>query len=381
VAIEDQVQINDLRDVAPHDADMIKAPNWRTLGSGERAFNKLLEQTCVAAQDWGQALYLLPRRRNIEKAREALGRGFTVCESPLDATEELTPRFSRVLGPGVRVVDWLSDVTRRHRKGNVLKFIGKAKFWALRSNLKHRSTLDSHLLDKVFALECELEGSEYLSRRSTTDCANAFDLAVWQSCEHIAARERRQLPTDVDALRSAVSWGVAFFCFGERDHLAILRPTTIHTDKAGKFHRLDGPAIRWGRVRYWFHHGVNVPRKWVESPHEVEMAMPANAELRRVFFELVGWDAVVKRHGAKTVAKDDFGKLVDVDLKDDREWLESDDGPWSRPTRAARFCDVNCPSTGRRYFIRVPPETPTCVAGLAWSAGMTVEEYCFAVET
>jgi hypothetical protein len=43
---------------------------------------------------------------------------------------------------------------------------------------------------------------------------------------------------------------------------------------------------------------------------------------------------------------------------------------------------VNCPSTGKRYFLRVPPEITTCHAAAAWIAGFAnPSDYRPAVET
>jgi hypothetical protein len=43
---------------------------------------------------------------------------------------------------------------------------------------------------------------------------------------------------------------------------------------------------------------------------------------------------------------------------------------------------VQCPSTGRRYFLRVPPDTSTCQQALAWTAGFSDPlDYQPAVET
>ena len=43
---------------------------------------------------------------------------------------------------------------------------------------------------------------------------------------------------------------------------------------------------------------------------------------------------------------------------------------------------VLCPSTGRRYMIRVPPATKTCREAIAWTAGFDrAEDYAPLKET
>jgi len=83
-----------------------------------------------------------------------------------------------------------------------------------------------------------------------------------------------------------------------------------------------------------------------------------NAEVRRVMIERVGFDRFLKEAKAEVLDTDqDAGgerKLLRVALQGDEPLVG---------------VSVHCPSTGRHYLIRVPPETKTCREAVAWTAG------------
>lgn len=143
-------------------------------------------------------------------------------------------------------------------------------------------------------------------------------------------------------------------------------------DALQQLHCETGPALEWDRTKSWWWHGIQVDQRWIEDRESLDVGdfhkTQNNLELRRVFFEIVGWERILDWMHAEEVAVDDYGKLLEAHIGDD-------EGP-------AKFCDVTCPTTGRRYLLRVPPETTTCREGLAWSARLdTAERYEFSKET
>lgn len=84
----------------------------------------------------------------------------------------------------------------------------------------------------------------------------------------------------------------------------------------------------------------------------------ANAEVRRVMVERIGFERFLQQVKAEVVHEDrDPGgqrQLLRVRLKDDEDLV---------------CVSVGCPSTGRRYIIRVPPNMETCHQAVAWTAG------------
>jgi hypothetical protein len=114
-----------------------------------------------------------------------------------------------------------------------------------------------------------------------------------------------------------------------------------------------GAQLRW--------RGVPVDERIAFSPETItsaEILAERNAERRRVMLERRGYERFF--HDAQATVRDrdtDPGgprELLVVPLAGDEDLV---------------CVSVNCPSTGRRYVIRVPPGTPTCRHAAAWIAG------------
>jgi hypothetical protein len=96
-----------------------------------------------------------------------------------------------------------------------------------------------------------------------------------------------------------------------------------------------------------------------------------NTELRRVMIERVGFEKFLREVKAQVLDTDhDPGgerKLLRVQLTDDEPIV---------------VVSVHCPSTGRQYLVRVPPDTRTCRQAVAWTAGFdNPDEYAPIKET
>jgi hypothetical protein len=111
--------------------------------------------------------------------------------------------------------------------------------------------------------------------------------------------------------------------------------------------------------------GAIVPPEVVFRPETLtpeQILNETNAELRRLMLERVGLDPVMRRAGAEILDSDqDPGgdrRLVRVGLR-------------RRSGRGQDRCYLHCrcPSTGREYLLRVPPQTRTCCEAAAWLAG------------
>jgi hypothetical protein len=130
---------------------------------------------------------------------------------------------------------------------------------------------------------------------------------------------------------------------------------------------LKGKSITW--------RGVEVDERIAFRPEAIEakeVLREENSERRRVMLERVGWERFFAEVKPKIIHRDrDPGGerlLMEFRFENDRE--------------TAVVLAVQCPSTGRKYFIRVPPERETCHAAAAWIAGFDdEEEYEPVVET
>ena len=116
---------------------------------------------------------------------------------------------------------------------------------------------------------------------------------------------------------------------------------------------LAGVPLRWRSVpvseRIAFH---------PETLTAQEILAEENAEIRRVMIERMGYLRFAEDAGAKVLNKDeDAGgprQLLRIKLEGDEPLVG---------------LSCFCPSTGRQYFLRVPPNTKTCHQAAAWIAG------------
>jgi hypothetical protein len=107
--------------------------------------------------------------------------------------------------------------------------------------------------------------------------------------------------------------------------------------------------------------GVPIDARIAFHPETItadEVLGTANAEMRRVLLERMGYEAFLSAAQAQVLDRDsDPGgerRLLRVPLSGDE----------------ALVCvAVSCPSTGRQYIIRVPPSIRTCHQASAWIAG------------
>ena len=110
-----------------------------------------------------------------------------------------------------------------------------------------------------------------------------------------------------------------------------------------------------------FWRGVPVDQRIAFHPEQIqasEILTERNAEVRRVMLERVGWERFINEAKPKIRHQDsDPGgerNLLYFPVQNDENLV---------------VLSVKCPSTGRNYFLRVPPDTQTCHQAAAWVAG------------
>jgi hypothetical protein len=116
---------------------------------------------------------------------------------------------------------------------------------------------------------------------------------------------------------------------------------------------LHGVSLRW--------QGVVVDERIVFHPEAItvdEILAESNAERRRVLLDRFGISRFMAEAKAEVLDTDeDRGgprRLLRLPMKDDEDLVT---------------LHCFCPSTGRQYFLRVPPETTSCHQAAAWIAG------------
>jgi hypothetical protein len=129
---------------------------------------------------------------------------------------------------------------------------------------------------------------------------------------------------------------------------------------------LQGVELRW--------QGVRVDERIVLRPETItlqEILAEKNVERRRVLLDRFGMSRFMQEAKAQVLDSDtDLGgprQLLKVDLSEDEPLV-------------ALAC--RCPSTGRQYFLRVPPTTQSCHQAAAWIAGFDdPDDYVPLIET
>jgi hypothetical protein len=116
---------------------------------------------------------------------------------------------------------------------------------------------------------------------------------------------------------------------------------------------LKDASLRW--------RSVFVSQQVVFNPETItahEVLSEQNLELRRVMMERMGYEKFMEQAEPNILDTDqDPGgvrKLLHIDVQGDEPLI---------------CLAVQCPSTGRRYMIRVPPDMHTCHQAAAWIAG------------
>ena len=147
------------------------------------------------------------------------------------------------------------------------------------------------------------------------------------------------------------------------------RPVALHQDEPGRLHHADGPALAYPdgfALHAW--RGMPVPPDFLSrlaglTPDLIRAE--DNAELRRVMLESYGYDRYLAESGAEPVHRDETGVLWRIDLAGDEPVL----------TVEVVNSTPEPDGTHRVYWLRVPPRTRTAREGVAWTFGLSADEY------
>jgi hypothetical protein len=148
------------------------------------------------------------------------------------------------------------------------------------------------------------------------------------------------------------------------------RPKTMITDSAGRLHNEKGSCLSyadgWNLQAV---HGVVVPSRLISFLREPTMAAIAterNIEIRRMMLDVYGVERFLQETGAEKVQSDDCGALYVRQSS-------------FRPEPVVFVCVRNSTPEPdghyRQYFIRVPPNTRTAREAVAWTFGLSPDEY------
>lgn len=179
------------------------------------------------------------------------------------------------------------------------------------------------------------------------------------------------------------------------------RPVELRRDEQGRFHSLDGPAIRYpdGFSLYAIN-GVIVDEAMVMRPESItarRIAETGDLETRRILLERFGIARFLLESDAEIISRDRAGILYRKDMGRAEEKIlmvrvlngtPEPDGPLSRGRAIALFgaaaqAAVDAPEGARfkDYMLRVPPTIRTAREAVAWTFGLEAEDYEPGVES
>src|SRR5574341_1000824 len=159
--------------------------------------------------------------------------------------------------------------------------------------------------------------------------------------------------------------GVVFVCE---------RPARQAVDGQGRLHHETGPALlcRDGWPVYAWH-GVRVSADVIERPDTITpstIQAEANAEVRRVMIERMGWERWLVASGAQPVHRDRFGDLYQTELNGARIGVAIVTNSTPEPS-----------GEHKRYPLLVPLEHETAHGAIASTFGLTAAQYAPVVES
>jgi len=148
------------------------------------------------------------------------------------------------------------------------------------------------------------------------------------------------------------------------------RPKIVATDSIGRLHNEKGPCLSYADG--WEMHavrGIVVPPRLISFLRLQTfdaIAVERNVEVRRMMLDIYGVERFLRDAGAEMIQKDECGELFIRRFEPGRD-------------PAVIVCVVNSTPEPdghhRRYFIRVPPHVRTAREAVAWTFGLSADEY------
>lgn len=146
------------------------------------------------------------------------------------------------------------------------------------------------------------------------------------------------------------------------------------SDSMYRFHGERKPALEFADgYRLYFIHGIQIPQSVVEHPEKITISAihrERNAEVRRVLIDLYGRDRFFKDSAAVEVSKDKYGRLLEIRF-------EEIDGRRMDFMRVVELINSTAEPDGtfKKYYLNVPWTVQTAHEAVAWTFGLTPEEY------
>jgi hypothetical protein len=175
----------------------------------------------------------------------------------------------------------------------------------------------------------------------------------------------------LDGLRGLAMMAAEAGWWWPYEDLAIVsdRPRELHRDELGRLHRGDGSALAFpGGFELHAWRGTPVPAGFIASLGALtpgQITREENAELRRVMLERYGFGRYLADTKAAPIHRDKAGVLWRIDMPGDEPVVMVE------VVNATPEPDGTC----RTYWLRVPPQTLSAREGVAWTFGLSADQY------
>lgn len=157
--------------------------------------------------------------------------------------------------------------------------------------------------------------------------------------------------------------------------VAMEPPVEVHLDERGRFHHMDGPAVRWkdGSLLFAVEGRFPADPQILFAPETLsalQIRQEPDPGVRRALISHYGPERIMREMGRR-VAQDKTGELWRVDDFD------------GEPLVMVRVINSSPEPDGsfKPYWLRVPPSTTSAHAGVAWTFGLSPMRYDPQVET
>lgn len=174
-------------------------------------------------------------------------------------------------------------------------------------------------------------------------------------------------------LYKAIDAGLGYFIFSD-ELIGIVPIPKVKFNNRGQFHCSDGPALKniWGDEAY-FYNEIAVDEKIIKHPEQLsikEILATKNTQIKEVMIEKYGLEKFIETLG--------YFVLDEIKVENAVYQLLSVDIEERDPIVVLK---VNCPSTAKKYYLRVPPRFKRFKDALAWTFGISSNDLNIYFET
>ena len=205
------------------------------------------------------------------------------------------------------------------------------------------------------------------------NCGNGLHDADWLAYYDVLKQLGVKGTEPLDGIKKLAQscgwwWPLESICFLSE------RPRVVHRDNRGRLHNDKGPAIEYpdGWCLYSWN-GILVPPEVILATEITfeQIESESNTTIRRVLIERFGLDNYLRAGKCVKVHQDECGTLYRMNL------------PGDEPILVVQVINSTPEPDGtyNEYFLRVPPNMSRARQAVAWTFGMTEDEYYPLAET